>query len=205
LLPEKNGLFTRSYFENFLYPILYASVRENERAKVFGRLFGEMKVRMSTFEEWIEANPEGVVAAIVAAIIATVLMLWLTNSNNFLNGPSLQVVHVSPPSPVYADGTYSDVQVAVNNGGDVTAEGCSVKAYNHLLFSSGDLDETSVLGESERFSLAPQAGRSATVSVYLPYVSGEALFGGGVRSLLFLRAECSNAISNSDSKKIVLS
>jgi hypothetical protein len=99
---------------------------------------------------------------------------------------------------------YSDVQVAVNNGGDATAERCSVKAYNHFLFSSGNLDETSALGESERFSLPPQAGRSATVSIYLPYVSGEALFGGGVRSLIFLRAECSNAISNPDSKKIVL-
>jgi hypothetical protein len=164
-----------------------------------------MKVRMSIFEEWIEANPEAVVTAIIAAIIATVLTLWLTSSNSLLNGPSLQVVHVSSPSPIYADGTYSDVQVAVNNGGDVTAEGCSVKAYNHLLFSSGNLDESSALGESERFSLPPQGGHSAVVSIYLPYVSGEALLGGGVRGLIFLRAECSNTISNPDSKKIVLS
>ena len=160
---------------------------------------------MTIIEERIKANPRVAVAGIVAAIVAPVLVAWLISSSGLFDGPSLQVVYISPLSPVYADGTYSDVQVAVNNGGNVTAEGCSVKAYNHLLFSSGDLDETSVLGESERFSLPPQAGRSATVSVYLPYVSGEALFGGGVRSLIFLRAECSNAISNTDSKKIVLS
>jgi hypothetical protein len=159
---------------------------------------------MTIIEELIKANPRAVVAGIVAAIIATVLALWLINSSGLLDGPSLQVVHISPLSPMYADGTYSDVQVAVDNVGNVTAEGCSVKAYNHLLFSSGNLDESSALGESERFSLPPQGGHSAAVSIYLPYVSGEALLGGGIKSLIFLRTDCSNATSNAYSKTVVL-
>ena len=164
-----------------------------------------MKARMSIFEEWIEANPERAAAGIVAAIIITVLIAWLTSSSGLFDGPALQRVHVSPPGPVYADGAYSDIQVAVNNGGNATAEECSVKAYDHLLFSSSDPDETWVLGESERFRLPPQAGHSATVSIYLPNVSGEALLQGGVRALIFLRTECSNATPIMDSKKLVLS
>lgn len=163
------------------------------------------RLGITTIEDRIKANPERVVAGIIAAIIASVLVVWLTSLSGLFDGPTLQMVDSSSPSPVYADGTYSDVQVATNNAGNVTAEGCSVKAYNHLLFSSSDPDETLALGESEWFSLPPQGGRSATVSIYLPYLSGEALLGGGVRSLIFLRTECSNAMSETESKMITLS
>jgi len=164
-----------------------------------------MKARKSIFEEWIEANPERVAAGIVAAIIVTVLIVWLTSSSGLFDGPSLQRVHVSPPSPVYADGAYSDIQVALNNVGNATAEGCSVKAYDHLLFSSSNPDATLVLGESEQFRLPPQGEHFATVSIYLPYVSGEAFLQGGVRALIFLRTECSNATPIMDSENLVLS
>lgn len=157
-----------------------------------------MKARRSIFDKWIEANPERVAAGIVAVIIATVLIAWLTSSSGLFDGPSLQRVYVSPPSPVYADEAYFDIQVALNNVGNVTAEGCSVKAY--------DYDETLVLGESERFSLPPQGGHFATVSIYLPYVGGEALSQGEeVRALILLRAECSNAIQTVVTKELVLS
>jgi hypothetical protein len=157
-----------------------------------------MKARRSIFEKWIEANPERVAAGIVAVIIATVLIAWLTSSSGLFDGPSLQRVYVSPPSPVYADEAYSDIQVAVNNVGNVTAEGCSVTASDH--------DETLVLGESERFSLPPQGGHFATVSIYLPYVGGEALSQGEeVRAHILLRAECSNAIQTMITKELVLS
>ncbi len=165
-----------------------------------------MKARRSIFEKWIEANPERVAAGIVAVIIATVLIAWLTSSSGLFDGPSLQRVYVSPPSPVYADGAYSDIQVAVNNIGNVTAEGCSVKAYDHLLLSSSNFEETLVLGESEQFSLPPQGGHFATVSIYLPYVGGEALSQGEeARTLILLRAECSNAIQTMTIKELVLS
>ena len=86
------------------------------------------------------------------------------------------MLYISPLGSSYADDTYSDVQIAVNNGGNVAAEECSIKVYNHYLFyTSSDPDVTSVLGESERFTLPPQGGRTTTVSIYLPKVSGEAL------------------------------
>ena len=143
---------------------------------------------------------------IITVIIAPVLVVWSINLSGLFDGPSLYMLYISPLGSAYADGTYSDVQIAVNNGGNVAAEECSIKVYNHQLFySSSDPDEPSVLGESERFPLPPQGGRTATVSIYLPDVSGEALYGGGVKSLIFFRTECDNGESDTSSKTVLLS
>src|SRR4051794_23954083 len=91
-----------------------------------------------------------VVIGLVAAIIAPIPVLWFINSSDFSDGPAVTVVSASPLSLPYANDTYSDAQVIVDNGGNVTAEECLVIAYNARLFSE-DPDNTPALGESERF------------------------------------------------------
>ena len=160
---------------------------------------------MAIFAKRVKADPWEAVLAIATLIIAPVLVIWSINLSGVFDGPSLYMLYISPPSTAYADGTYSDVWVAVNNGGNIAAEGCSIRAYNHYLFSSSDEpDESSVLGESERFTLPPQGGGTPTVSIYLPYVSGEALFGGGIRSMIFFRTECANISSEASSQTVLL-
>jgi hypothetical protein len=161
---------------------------------------------MAIFAKRVKLDPLEAVLAIATLIIAPVLVIWSINLSGVFDGPSLYMLYISPPSTAYADGNYSDVWVAVNNGGNVAAEECSIRAYNHYLFSSSDEpDESSVLGESERFTLPPQVGGMPTVSIYLPYVSGEALFGGGIRSMIFFRTECANTSSEASSQTVLLS
>ena len=160
---------------------------------------------MAIFAKRVKADPWEAVLAIATLIIAPVLVIWSINLSGVFDGPSLYMLYISPPSTAYADGKYSDVWVAVNNGGNIAAEECSIRAYNHYLFSSSDEpDESSVLGESERFTLPPQGGGTPTVSIYLPYVSGEALFGGGIRSMIFFRTECANTSSEASSQTVLL-
>jgi hypothetical protein len=155
---------------------------------------------------WTKANPLEAVLAIATLLIAPVLVIWSINLSGVFDGPSLYMLYISPPSAAYASDTYADVWVAVNNGGNTAAEGCSIRAYNHYLFSSSsDPDESSVLGESEQFTLPPQGGRSVTLSIYLPYISGEALFGGGIRSMIFFRTVCVNSESDASSQTVLLS
>lgn len=131
----------------------------------------------------------------IAAIGATIVsMVGLANWSVLSDDPAVLMVHVSSLNPVSTDGEYSGMQVAVDNTGDATAEGCSVKAYNRLPFSYV-ADEASVLGKSEQFDVSPEGGRVTTVSLYLPNMSGEALSGGGVRAPVSLRTECENAES----------
>src|SRR3990170_5067601 len=142
----------------------------------------------------IRAAPGMAVAATIAAIIAT-FVVWLVVSTLRSEEPHLQMVRVSfQPTPSSAGGTYFDVAVAVNNAGTATAKGCYAKAYNHLLFSE-EIDETTELGRSEQFDLSPHGGHEAPVSVYLQDLSGEGLFGGGLRAPVFFRVECENAES----------
>ena len=152
----------------------------------------------------LQATPGMVVAAIVAATMSTVVvMAGLANSAIRPDEPYLQMLHVSRPTSVSAGGTYSYVRVAVDNAGTATAHGCYAKAYNHRLFSN-EIDEFSPLGRSEQFNLSPYGGYVATVSVYLPKISGEALLGGGVRAPVSFRVECENAESSDDSKIVVV-
>ena len=65
-----------------------------------------------------------VVAGLVAAIIAPVPVLWLTNLSDLFDSPVVEVISVSPLSAPYANNTYSDAQITVDNGGKVTAEDC---------------------------------------------------------------------------------
>lgn len=138
-----------------------------------------------------------VVAGLIVAILLPIPVLWSTNSSSLPDGPVLKVISASPPSPAYANNTYSDAKVVVDNAGKVTAEGCFVRAYNTRLLTE-DPDNSPALGESERFDLLPQDGYVATVSIYLPDVSKETS-PPGVRSLVIepfvFRAECRNAIS----------
>ncbi len=144
------------------------------------------------------------VAATIVAIIATFVM-WLVVSALRSEEPHLQMIRVSlQPTPLSADGTYFDMDVAVNNASTAMAKGCYSKAYNHLLFSE-EIDETSELGRSEQFDLPPHGGNVATVSVYRPDISGEALLGGGVRAPIFLRVECENAESSEEGKTVKVS
>src|ERR671913_48052 len=154
--------------------------------------------------ERIRAAPGMVLAAVIAATVSNLLVTAsLAYSAVRSDEPYLQIVHVSLTTPVSAGGTYSDVRVAVDNAGNATAKGCYAKAYNHLLFSN-EIDETSALGRSEQFDLSPHGGHVATVGVYLPNISGEALLGGGVRAPVFYRVECANAVSSADSKTVVV-
>ena|SRR5215208_5646371 len=138
-----------------------------------------------------------VVAGLVAAIIAPIPVLWFINSSDFSDGPVVKVVSASPLSLPYANDTYSDVQVIVDNGGNVAAEECSVRAYNVRLFSE-DPDNTPALGESERFDLPPRGGYVATVNIYLPDASEETSQEGAkafVYEPFAYNAECSDAES----------
>ena len=164
------------------------------------------RLGITIIEEKIKANPWEALIGIVTIIIVPVLVVWSINLSGLFDGPSLYMLYISPLGSSYADDTYSDVQIAVNNGGNVAAEECSIKVYNHYLFyTSSDPDVTSVLGESEHFTLPPEGGRKTTVSIYLPNVSGEALYGGGVKSTIFFRTECDNAESDASSKTVLLS
>ncbi len=128
---------------------------------------------------WITPSPEAVLAVVVAAIIAPVPISWTVNSNHMLDAPSVRVVHISSPSSPYADNTYSDVEVSVDNQGNATAEGCLVRAGVSPP-SSEDPEDIVMLAESELFDLSPQDGRVVTMSLYLPDASGQKLvFGMG--------------------------
>lgn len=154
-------------------------------------------------EERIKAHPGRVVAATIAAIVAgAVLVVSLSNPLISSNEPSLQMIRVDALAAA-TEGAYYDVGVAVNNAGPATAEGCYAKAYNHLLFSD-DIAETSELGRSEQFDLPPDGGRVATVRVYLPDLSGEAMLGGGVRAPVSFRTECKNAESSDEGRTITV-
>ena len=155
-----------------------------------------MQGYLSLIEDWTKANNKSVITAIIGVLITPVLVAWLVNWSGLSPEvpPNLQIVHVSNHAPAYKDGTYFDVIASVQNAGNVTAQGCYVKAYNHLLFSQ-DIDESSVLGSTEQFDLSPQEGLVKTVSVYLPSMSGEALLGGGIRAFVAYRFECENADS----------
>ncbi len=154
--------------------------------------------------ERMRAAPGMVVATTIAAIIAT-FVVWLAVAAPRSEEPHLQMIRVSFQSAsLSTDGTYSDIDVTVNNASTATAKGCYSKAYNHLLFSE-EIDESSELGRSEQFDLSPHGGHVAPVSVYLPDLSGEALLGGGVRAPIFLRVECENAESSEEGKTVKVS
>jgi hypothetical protein len=63
-----------------------------------------------------------VVTGLGAAIIAPVPVLWLTNSSDLIDSPVVEVISVSPLSPLYANNTYSEAQITVDNGGKATAK-----------------------------------------------------------------------------------
>ena len=107
------------------------------------------------------------------------------------------MISASPLSPPYANNTYSDAQIIVDNEDNITAEECFVRAYNARLFSE-DPDNTPALGESEWFDLSPRGGYVTTVSIYLPDASEETSQGGVtafVHEPFVFRAECRNAES----------
>ena len=161
---------------------------------------GDVKVVV----ERIRAAPGMVVAATIAAIIVS-FVGWIVVSALRSEEPHLQMVRVSfPPTPLSTEGTYFEIDIAVNNASSATAKGCSSKAYNHLLFSE-EIDESLELGRSEQFDLPPHGGHLAPVSVYLPDLSGEALLGGGVRAPVFFRVECENAQSSEEGKTVKVS
>jgi len=156
--------------------------------------------------ERVKAAPGGMLAATIAALVATVAAtvgLALAESAALSDSPHLQMVYVSGLTFVPAGGAYSDAQVAVNNAGTATAEGCYAKAYNHLLFSE-EIDEASALGRSEQFDLSARGGHVATVSVHLADLSGEALLGGGIRAPVFFRTECKNAESSEEGRTVTV-
>jgi hypothetical protein len=157
---------------------------------------------IALLEERIKAHPRRVVAATIAAIVASVVLAGLSNPLISSNEPSLQMISVDTLVAA-TEGAYYAVGVAVNNAGTATAERCYAKAYNHLLFSD-DIAETSELGRSEQFDLSPDGGHVATVRVYLPDLSGEALLGGGVRAPVAFRTDCKNAESSDESRTITV-
>jgi hypothetical protein len=163
-----------------------------------------MRGDVTVVVERIRAAPGMVVAATIAAIIVS-FVGWIVDSALRSEEPHLQMVRVSFPStPLSTDGTYFDIDIAVNNASTATAKGCYAKGYNHLLFSE-EIDETSELGRSEQFDLPPHGGHRATMSVYLQGLSGEALLGGGVRAPVFIRVECENAESSEEGKTVKVS
>ncbi len=121
---------------------------------------------------WTRLNPETILAVVVTLVIAPVPIAWTVNSNHLLATSSVTVIHVSSPSSPYADNTYSDVEVSVDNQGNTTAEGCRVRAKGTPL-SSEDPADVVTLDESERFELSPQDGRVLTMSIYLPDADGK--------------------------------
>jgi hypothetical protein len=163
-----------------------------------------MQSYLALIDDWIKANIKSVIAAIIGVLITPVLLApivnWIERSHA---APSLQIVHISKHTPAYDDNTYSDVTAAVQNAGDVKAQGCYVKAYNHLLFTQ-DIDENSVLGRTQQFDLSPHGGVVETVRVYLPSISGEALLGGGIRAFVAYRFECENAVSSDYPGRVVV-
>jgi hypothetical protein len=163
-----------------------------------------MRGDVTVMVERIRAVPGRAVAATIAAIIAT-FVVWLVVSALRSEEPHLQMVRVSfQPTPPSAGGTYFVADIAVNNAGTATAKGCYSKAYNHLLFSE-EIDETTDIGRSEQFDLSPHGGHVAPVSVYLQDLSGEALFGGGLRAPVFFRVECENAESSEEGMTVKVS
>jgi hypothetical protein len=159
---------------------------------------------ISIVEKRIKAHPGGVLAATAMAMVAMAVAVGIYNLLIASDAPALQMLRVYGLTAPSVEGPYSDVAVAVNNAGTATAEGCYAKAYNHLLFSN-EIDETSELGSSEQFDLPPHRGHVATVSVYLPDLSGEALLGGGVRAPVFYRTVCKNAESSDEGRTITVS
>ena len=155
-----------------------------------------MQSYFSLIDGWIKVNIKSVIAAVIGVLITPVLLAPIVNRSGLSHdAPSLQIVHISNFTPDYDDNMYSDVAAAVQNAGNVKAQGCYVKAYNHLLFTQ-DIDESSVLGRTKQFDLSPHEGVRETVSVYLPSMSGEALLGGGIRAFVAYRLECDNAVSS---------
>ncbi len=138
-----------------------------------------------------------VVVGLLIAIIAPIPVLWLINSSDLYDDPAVKTVSVSPLSPPYANNTYTDAQIIADNGGNVAAEECSVKAYNANLLTENP-DNAPASGESERFDLPPGGGYVTTVSIYIPDAS-EVSSEGGVKALsvepFVFRTECRNAES----------
>ena len=154
---------------------------------------GRVQNYLSLMDDWIKANINSVITAVIGVLITPVLAAWVLNWSGISHdGPSLLFINISSQTPAYADQTYSDVAAAVQNAGDVKAQGCSIIAYSPHPFSQGT-DENSVLGSSEQFDLSPQEGLVETVSVYLPNMSGEAMLGGGIRAYVDYRFQCENA------------
>lgn len=117
-------------------------------------------------------SPETILAVLVTAVIAPVPIAWAVNLNHMLDTASMSVIHVSSPSSPYADNTYSDIEISVDNQGSATAEGCLVRVQGFPP-SSEDPADAVTLAESERFDLAPQDGRVLTMSIYLPDADGK--------------------------------
>ena len=126
---------------------------------------------------WIKLSPETILAVLVTALIAPVPLAWTANSNHLLDTANVMVIHTSSPSLPYADNTYSDIEVSVENQGNATAEGCLLR----VLGSPSDSEDpvgAVTLAESERFDLSPQDGLVLTISVYLPDASEKQIFFG---------------------------
>jgi hypothetical protein len=159
---------------------------------------------VSVVEKRIKAHPGRVLAATAMAMVAVTVAMMLWNLLLASKAPALQMLGIYGLTAPSAGDPYFNATVAVNNAGTATAEGCYAKAYNHLLFSN-EIDEASELGRSEQFDLSPHGGYVATVSVYLPNLSGEALLGGGVRAPVFYRTDCKNAESSDEGRTITVS
>ena len=135
---------------------------------------------------------------LIAALIAPIPVLWLLNSSGLYDSPAIKMVSISPLSPPYANNTYTDAQILVDNGSNVTAEECFVRAYNANLLTENP-DDAPASGESERFDLPPRGGHVTTVSIYLPDATSDISSQGGVTVLavepFVFRTECRNAES----------
>jgi uncharacterized protein YjbJ (UPF0337 family) len=173
----------------------------SDQTKGTAKVRGDVRVVV----ERIRASPGMILAATMAAILIT-FVGRLVDTSLRSEEPHLQMVHVSSfqRTPLSTTATYFDIDVAVNNAGTATAKGCYAKAYNHLLFSE-EIDETTELGSSEQFDLSAHGGHVAPVSVYLQDLSGEALFGGGLRAPVFFRVECENAESSEEGMTVKVS
>jgi hypothetical protein len=147
--------------------------------------------------ERTKAISRGVVAWLVVALLAPIPVLWLLNSSGIYDGLAIKTATISPLSPPYANNTYTDVQIIVDNGGDTTAEECFVRAYDVNLLADKP-DDTPASGESERFDLPPGGGHLTIVSIRLSD-TGEVSSQDGVPALVVgpyvFRTECRNAES----------
>ena len=147
--------------------------------------------------ERTKAISKRVVAWLIVALIAPIPVLWLLNSSGIYDGLAIKILAISPLSPPYANNTYTDAQIIVDNGGDITAEECFVRAYDANLLADNP-DDTPASGESERFDLPPGGGHVTTVSIHLPDTS-EVSSQEGVPALVVgpfvFRTECRNAES----------